>query len=123
MFLQAKQKVIGSLSKVIILDEAQRYMTPEKDHIINRLACESRKFGLGMFLSSQNIQNIAEDVLVNCGTKMLLGDEFHHDLVSRRLGVEQQRLRFITPQQTALIQIKTKAEMTQGKFVEMQLAA
>src|SRR5208283_3992374 len=46
IFLKAKRGGVRGLNTLVVLDEAQKYMTTERDHIVNKMACEARKFGV-----------------------------------------------------------------------------
>ena len=64
----------GSIPRhIVYLDEAHKYFTPEPDDIINIIAKESRKFGLGLWCASQEPTSFPESFLTNVGTTILLG--------------------------------------------------
>ena len=94
----------------VILDEAHKFMSPEHEHVLNRMAREIRKFGVGLIIVSQNFDHFPEDIIANSAMTLILGmHDMHHDKAARKLGLERKRLSFIKPQQTALIQIRTRS--------------
>src|SRR3546814_3230789 len=72
----------------IIIDEAHKFMSPDNEHIMNRMAREVRKFGVGLILVSQNFDHFPEDLIANSAMTMILGlHDMHHDRAARRLGL------------------------------------
>ncbi len=108
----------NDVDTLIFIDEAQRFLSPEdQDHIVSVIFREIRKFGVGLALATQNCSAFPTDIIINSGTKMILGvDEAYQDLLAKTLGVE--RVRFIQPQKNALIQIKTKKTSVGSRFVD-----
>jgi len=92
---------------IVIIDEAQLYISAESDHIINRIFNEARKFGIGIVFATQNYKAFSESIIINSGCKLLLGiDAYHHQEVSRKFGVGEKRLKAIQARKTGLCQIK-----------------
>ncbi|MFA5352704.1 MAG: DUF87 domain-containing protein [Thermodesulfovibrionales bacterium] len=122
IFAEARQNgIVSEINTLIVLDEAQKYLSEEPDHIVNVMIRESRKFGIGMIFASQDLQSFPDIVVTSCATKLILGvDELHHDYLTRKLGIEAKKLRFIRPRQTGLIQIKRENALTSNKYVEVQ---
>ena len=58
---------------IVYLEEAHKYFTSEPDDIINIIAKEARKFGLGLWCASQQPTAFPESFLTNVGATILLG--------------------------------------------------
>src|SRR3546814_12695231 len=83
-------------------------MSPDNEHIMNRMAREVRKFGVGLILVSQNFDHFPEDLIANSAMTMILGlHDMHHDRAARRLGLTRENLKWITQKQTALDQFRS----------------
>lgn len=92
----------------IIIDEAHKFMSQDNEHIMNRMAREVRKFGVGLILVSQNFDHFPEDLIANSAMTMILGlHDMHHTKAERRLGLKAGKLKFIKPKQTALVQVRS----------------
>ena len=98
-------------------------MNDDPSHIINALAKESRKFGVGLILATQNQSHFPEDVATCCSTRLILGvDEQFHDRLGKMYGLKPDRFRQIVPKKTALFQMKShNAEATTNGFVDVLL--
>lgn len=109
LFIEAKAG--GQKSKpdtFIVIDEAHKFLSKDGDHIINRMAREIRKFGVGLILVSQNFDHFPEDLIANSAMTMILGlHDMHHGTAARRLGLDREKLKWIKPKQTALVQVRT----------------
>ena len=93
----------------IVIDEAHLFLSPDREHVINRMAREIRKFGVGLIIVSQNFDHFPEDIIANSAMTLILGmHDMHHEKAARKLGLQRDRLKFIKPQQTALIQIRSR---------------
>jgi hypothetical protein len=103
---------------LVFIDEAQKFLSSEdQDHIISVIFREIRKFGGGLALATQNLRTFPEDIVVNSGTKVILGvDEAYQKILSEKLGTE--RVRFIQPRKSALVQIKTKTTSAGSHFID-----
>ena len=65
----------GELRYVFVIDEAKLLVSRGKDDplgIINRLATEARKYGVGLLLASQDLEHFSRDILNNVATKLVL---------------------------------------------------
>ncbi|WP_165356645.1 ATP-binding protein [Sphingosinicella sp. BN140058] len=92
----------------IVIDEAHKFMTDENDHILNRMAREVRKFGVGLILVSQNFEHFPEDLIANSAMTMILGlHDLHHKRAASKLGLKVDRLKWIRPKHTALVQVRS----------------
>ncbi|MFI5296236.1 MAG: ATP-binding protein [Thermodesulfovibrionales bacterium] len=119
---QAGISPYAAVRQIFCIDEAQRYISSESDHIINTAVREGRKYGLSLVFASQNVDNFSKDIVSNCATKILLGiDETDHARVAKKFGLKVSQLKAIEPQHTALVQIKTKGNRLSNDFVEVVL--
>jgi DNA helicase HerA-like ATPase len=111
LFIEAKARGPRAYPDTfVVLDEAHKFMSPDNEHVLNRMAREIRKFGVGLVIVSQNFDHFPEDIIANSAMTMILGmHDMHHDKAARKLGLERKRLSFIKPQQTALIQIRSRS--------------
>ena len=125
IFIEAKARGPRSYPDTfIVLDEAHKFMSPDNEHILNRMAREIRKFGVGLIIVSQNFDHFPEDIIANSAMTMILGmHDMHHDKAARKLGLERKRLSFIKPQQTALVQIRTRSTASKltNSFTDVEL--
>jgi DNA helicase HerA-like ATPase len=97
---------------VILLDEAHKFFVEDGDHIINVVAKEARKFGIGLWCASQSPTHFPEDFLSNCGTTILLGiHTMYWDMACRKLRIEPNVLKWIRPQRVAAIKLQRKGDM------------
>lgn len=65
----------GELRYLFVIDEAKLLVSRGKDDplgIINRLATEARKYGVGLLLASQDLEHFSRDILNNVATKLIL---------------------------------------------------
>lgn len=121
IFMEAKSRgEADGPDTFILLDEAHKFVVDDKDHIINRLVKESRKFGIGLILSSQAFVHFSDDLLMSSGLKLVLGcPEMYREPMRRKLGLDMVELRggkkvnplsLIRPKDTAMISISTSGE-------------
>lgn len=110
----------------IVIDEAHKFLSKDQDHIINRMLREIRKFGVGLILVSQSLDHFPEDVIANSAMTMILGlHDLQHGRTEKKLSLKKDKLKFIKPQQTALIQVRnrdTSGSLT-NTFVDIKLAS
>lgn len=108
--------------ELIVLDEAKRFAGETSDDIVNKIANEARKFGLGMWVFGQSPDHFPDDLIKATATIIVLGlAEADNKLAARKLGVDESMLSSIVPQKTALIQVKNKGILGVG-FQQMELA-
>ena len=104
--------VKNDVQHIVFIDEAHKFINEEKNNIINIIAKEGRKFGLGLWCASQSPTHFSEDFLTNCGTTILLGlHSSYWDMACRKLRIEPSVLKFIRPQQVASIKLQLKGAM------------
>ena len=123
IFMEAKSRgEADGPDTFILLDEAHKFVVDDGDHIINRLVKESRKFGVGLILSSQAFVHFSDDLLMSSGLKLVLGcPEMYREPMRRKLGLDMVDLKngkrvnplsLIRPKDTAMISITTAGENT-----------
>jgi hypothetical protein len=115
IFERAMQRgVQKDLVEIIVLDEGKRYVSEETDDdILNKIANEARKFGLGLWIASQTPAHFSDDFIKATGTILILGlAQADVNLAARKLGIDERMLLGIIPQQTALVQIKNKGVLS-----------
>lgn len=125
IFTAAKKKGVSkNIHTIIVIDELQKFVSEDPWHIINVMMREIRKFGVGMIFATQkDFLRLPEDIVSNCATKLILGvDEMFHDTLSKKLGIETKRLRFIQHHKTAIMQSKTRVPQATNKFIDVVLA-
>lgn len=124
--LWLEAKAAGQTSRpetFIIIDEASIFVSDDADHILNILIREARKFGIGILFASQSINHFSEDVLANCGLKLILGvDQMFVSTMARMLRVDAKLIDSIKPRMSALVQCKVVGDQ-KNDFTEIYLAA
>ena len=121
IFMEAKSRgEADGPDTFILLDEAHKFVVDDGEHIINRIVKESRKFGVGLILSSQAFVHFSDDLLMSSGLKLVLGcPEMYREPMRRKLGLEMVELRggkkvnplsLIRPKDTAMISISISGE-------------
>jgi len=117
IYMKAVQRGVQSdVVEVIIIDEAHNFLNDEPDNVINIIAKEARKFGVGLFCASQSPTHFSDDFISNVSTKIILGiDQMYWDGSVRKLKIEQQALEWIVPHQQMVVQMNNKGE-TRNKF-------
>ena len=95
------------LRHVAFLDEAPKYFTEDKSDIINVIARESRKFGLGLWCAAQEPTAFPESFLTNCGCTIFLGV---HSKYWKQMGsmmrITENNLKFIKPKEAISVQLR-----------------
>lgn len=118
IFMRSVQRGVQSdLVEVIILDEAHNFLTDDPDNIINIIAKEARKFGVGLFCASQSPTHFSDDFISNVSTKVILGiDQLFWDGSVRKIKVDMSALEWIVPHEKMICQLNNKGE-TRNKFL------
>lgn len=114
IFERAMQRGLNEdLVEVIVLEEGKRYVSDEDDDVLSRISGEARKFGLGLWIVSQSPAHFADDFLKATGTILVLGlAEADTGIAARKLGIEKAMLTSLTPQYSALVQVKNRGVLT-----------
>ncbi|WP_199030760.1 ATP-binding protein [Ralstonia sp. ASV6] len=96
-----------TLRHAIFLDEGSRYFTDDPSDIINVIAKEARKFGIGLWCAAQAPTAFPEDFLTNCGATILLGiHSTYWKKSASMLRVTEDSLRFIRPKEVLSIKLQ-----------------
>ena len=122
IFLECKQTGIkDEANTYIIIDEAHMFISNEDTHIMNILAKEARKFGIGQVLASQSFTHFSDDIIQSTATKIILGiDEMFRAGSAKKLDVDVKRFGYIIPHKTAMIQLKNK-NASDNRFWDVEL--
>ena len=104
--------------EVVVIDELGSYgnaVSDDKgDGIIGTIAREARKFGLALWAANQSQDGVPDSLITSLGTKVLLGiDERYWQDASKRLRVETNLLKFVTPWKTMAVQMKEAGKLSQ----------
>lgn len=97
----------NALRHVIFLDEAHKYFTDRPDDIINVIAKEARKFGIGLWCAAQEPTVFPESFLTNVGATVLLG--IHSSFWKRSanmLRITEDNLKFIRPKEVISVKLQ-----------------
>lgn len=120
IFFLAKQNGIkDEADTYIVIDEAHMFISNEDTHIINILAKEARKFGIGLILASQSFTHFSDDIIQSTAAKLILGiDEMFRAGSAKKLDVDVKRFGYIIPHRTAMIQLKNKGA-SDNRFMDL----
>lgn len=114
IFERAMQRGVQTdVVELLVLDEGKRFVGESSDDILNKIANEARKFGLGLWIMSQTPEHFPDDFIKATGTILVLGlAKADTNLAARKLGVEEALLSSVVPQKSALVQIKSKGTLS-----------
>lgn len=117
IFLKAVQRgVQNDVVDIIIVDEAHNFLNDDPENILNIIAKEARKFGVGLICASQSPTHFSDDFISNVSAKIILGiDQMFWDGSVRKLKIEQKLLEWIVPHQRLVVQLNNKGE-TRNNF-------
>ncbi|PZR95167.1 MAG: hypothetical protein DI537_05125 [Stutzerimonas stutzeri] len=99
------------LRKIVFIDEAHKYFSKSPEDVLNVIAKEARKFGLGLWCASQQPTEFPESFLTNVGTTMLLG--IHSSFWKRTsvmLRISEDELRAIRPKEVMAVKMMRDGE-------------
>ena len=95
------------MRRVVFLDEAHKYFSKDPSDILNVVAKEARKFGLGLWCASQQPTEFPESFLTNVGATVLLGvHSAFWGRTSSMLRISEDQLRAIRPKQTLALKLQ-----------------
>lgn len=101
--------------EVLLLDEGKRYNTEENGNVLDMIANEGRKFGLAIWICLQSPAQASDDLMKSTGTIVVVGlAKADTGVAARKLGIDNDLFQQITPNLTALVQIKNKGVLTPG---------
>jgi Helicase HerA, central domain/Bacterial protein of unknown function (DUF853) len=96
-----------ALRHIVFLDEAHKYFNNNPSDIINVIAKEARKFGLGLWCASQSPLGFPEDFLSNVGAIMFLGiSSMYWKKTTNSLRITEETLMHIKPKQTMAVKLQ-----------------
>jgi len=102
----------GLLRDIMIIDEAHLFFRDDENNILNTIAKEGRKFGLGLVCASQSPAHFSEDFFSNVATKVVLGvDPMYWDNLIRKMKIESKQMQYIKPFHVIGVQMNNKGEM------------
>ena len=111
----------GLLRDIMIIDEAHLFFRDDQNNILNTIAKEGRKFGLGLICASQSPTHFSEDFFSNVATKVVLGvDQMYWDNLVRKMKIEAKVLQYIKPFQVIGVQMSNKGE-TRSRFTMVRV--
>lgn len=104
----------GVLREVIVIDEGAKFTSDDDKHIINRIALEARKFGLGIWFASQSPTHYPEALMSSMASKVVLGlDPGHWNKASSMLQMSPKDLKWIRARETLLVKLKLQGQSDQ----------
>ena len=116
IFAHAVQE--GEQDKVVeiaVIDEGAKFVEDDDDHIVNVIAMEARKFGLGIWFLSQSPTQFPEILLSSVATKLILGlDANYWPVAQRRLRIEERAMKWIRPREGMLANFKLAGQSAQN---------
>lgn len=111
----------ADVREVLVVDEAHKFLGDDNNDIFRRIVLEARKFGLGLWCSSQAPTHFSDDFLATVACKILLCiDHLYWTTSCRKLGIGVAVLRYLTPHQIAAVHLD-HAGFTRQPFVGVQL--
>lgn len=106
-------KGAAELIDVIVVDEAHEFFADKDTNILDRLAKESRKFGVALIAASQSPTHFSEDFISNAAVKLLLGiDAMYFDGTVRKMRIDKEVLASVVPGKVVAIQVAVRGEQT-----------
>ncbi|MFA5923290.1 MAG: DUF87 domain-containing protein [Methylococcaceae bacterium] len=116
-----RREVEGLLRDIMIIDEAHLFFRDDQNNILNTIAKEGRKFGLGLVCASQSPTHFSEDFFSNVATKVVLGvDQMYWDNLVRKMKIESKLLQYIKPFHVIGVQMSNKGE-TRSRFTMVRV--
>ncbi|MBE0468201.1 MAG: ATP-binding protein [Methyloprofundus sp.] len=96
-----------NIRDVVVVDEASKFFDNDPRNPLNVIALEGRKFGICLICASQAPTHFSESFLGSVATKVILGlDEMYWESSRRKLNIDADRMKWVTPQKEMLVQIK-----------------
>ncbi|MFD1043089.1 helicase HerA domain-containing protein [Pseudoxanthomonas kaohsiungensis] len=95
---------------VCMLDESPKYFSEDSDDIINVIAREARKFGIGLWCAAQQ-PNFPESFITNCGAKFILGiDASYWKTAQQRMRITEEGLKWIKPKEVMAVKLHKEGQ-------------
>lgn len=113
LFERAMHRGVQSdVVELLVFDEGKRFVGETNDDILNKIANEARKFGLGLWIFCQTPGHFPDDFIKGTATILVLGlAHADNGVAARKLGVDEAMLKQVIPQKTALVQIKRRGTL------------
>lgn len=113
---------VDSITDVVVIDEAPKYMVDDTGHIITRIINEARKFGISLILVAQSPTQFPEQILAGVGCKVILGlDPMYHRMAATKLALDQKWIEKIQPRKLIFVNQKFKGSV--AKWMPVDLGA
>ncbi|WP_287602481.1 helicase HerA-like domain-containing protein [Thiothrix sp.] len=101
---------------IIFLDEAHKFFSKDSSDIINVIAREARKFGIGLWCASQSPTDFPDSFLTNVGATLILGlHPTHWQMATTKLRLGKDTLKYIKAKQVIAVQLR-KEGMAEPPF-------
>ncbi|WP_347990185.1 ATP-binding protein [Methylomonas sp. AM2-LC] len=103
----------GAIREIIVIDEAHLFFRDDENNIINTIAKEGRKFGLGLICASQSPTHFSDDFFSNVASKVVLGvDQMYWDNLVKKMRLDLKLLQFLKPFNVLALQTSVKEEIS-----------
>lgn len=97
----------------IVLDEGAMFFNKERGHIINIIATQARKFGLGLICATQNVNHASEDFISSVATKCIFAlSEITWATSMKKLNIPQDYLKSLKPRTNVLVKMQVVNEVS-----------
>lgn len=96
----------NDLRHVVFLDEAAQYFNDDDDDIVNIIAREARKFGVGLWCAAQEPTSFPMSFLTNCGATILTGiHSAYWRKAASMLRISEESLKWVRPKESIAIKL------------------
>ena len=97
----------GTIRRIIYLDEAHKYFDhKDKSDIIHIIAKEGRKFGVALWLASQDPTEFPESFLTNCGALFITGiSTVYWKATEAKLHLKPDSLKWVRPKEEMAVKL------------------
>jgi hypothetical protein len=97
---------------LVIIDEAHLFFRDDANNILNTIAKEGRKFGIGLVCASQSPTHFSDDFFGNVASKFVLGiDQMYWNVLMRKMKVSENTFKLIKPFEVIAVQMTNKGEV------------
>lgn len=97
------------LRHIVLLDEGAKFFSDDDGDIINVIAREARKFGLGLWCASQDPTGFPQSFITNCGAKILLGiDASYWKGATNKMRITEDQLKYIKPKEVIAVKLHSE---------------
>ncbi|WP_148293953.1 helicase HerA-like domain-containing protein [Azospirillum sp. B4] len=123
--LKLKEKgLCEAMDHALLLDEAAPHIDDSSENAVVRAFREARKYGLGLWLFAQELSAFPKPLMASAGARVILGvDDDVAAGVEKKLALQPGKLRYLRPQVTALVQVRSKrGNDFSNRFHECEIA-